>query len=374
MLYRSFKDLRLSAMGLGCMRFPILNGQTDQIDLNAAGEMVDYALKSGVNYFDTAWGYHGGQSEIVTGKLLSSYPRDSYYLASKFPGFHRANMANKEEIFEKQLEKCGVDHFDFYLFPNVCEDNAGAYLEPQYGILEYLLEQKRKGRIGHLGCSVHARLDTMERFLDGCGGEIEFVQIQLNYLDWNYQDAKAKVECLQQRGLPIWVMEPLRGGRLANLTPEQEATLRALRPDTSIPAWSYRFLQSIGGLGVVLSGASSLEQLKENVAAFSEHAPLNEAERAAVLTIAQDLLRHGTVPCTACRYCVEHCPQTLDIPELLRLYNKHALSGAQITLPEHGPADCVACRACESSCPQKIAVADVLADFAAQMAESAEKR
>lgn len=210
--------------------------------------MVDYAMEHGINYYDTAWGYHGGQSELVIGRALKRYPRESYYLATKFPGYDLSNMDKVEEIFEKQLKKCGVEYFDFYLFHNVCEMNIDAYLDDKYGIYRYLMKQKRAGRIRHLGFSAHGSYDVMKRFLEAYGEGMEFCQIQLNYLDWTFQDAKGKLELLAEHQLPVWVMEPLRGGKLAELSEEDAELLKNLRPDESVPAWAFRFLQSIPGV------------------------------------------------------------------------------------------------------------------------------
>lgn len=274
MVYRNFQDLQLSALGLGAMRLPLADGNDSHIDEAAAGEMVAYAMEHGINYYDTAWGYHGGHSEIVMGKLLSSYPRENFYLASKFPGYDLANMPKVKEIFAKQLEKCQVDYFDFYLFHNVCEMNIDAYLDEKYGIYEYLMEEKQNGRIRHLGFSAHGSYEVMKRFLDAYGSDLEFCQIQLNYLDWTFQDAKAKVDLIRSYHIPIWVMEPLRGGRLAGLSEEDEKTLKTLRPDEEVPAWAFRFLQSIPDVGVVLSGMSDLEQLKANIETYETDRPL----------------------------------------------------------------------------------------------------
>ena len=180
MIYKEFCGKQLSALGLGCMRLPICENDQSKIDIDAVREMVAYAMEKGINYYDTAWGYHDGQSEIVMGKVLADYPRESFYLASKFPGFSTANMEKVEEIFEKQLEKCGVEYFDFYMFHNLCENNVDGYLDPKYGIMEYLLKQKKNGRIRHLGVSTHGTLDTMRRFFDAYGEHLEFCQIQLN--------------------------------------------------------------------------------------------------------------------------------------------------------------------------------------------------
>ena len=254
-----YKDnIKLSKLGLGAMRLPQTAPRfAGPIDESKAQEIIDYCMALGVNYYDTAYIYHGGKSEVVLGRALSKYPRESFYLTTKFPGYDLSNMDKVEEIFEKQLEKCGVEYFDFYLFHNVCEMNIDAYLDPKYGIYEYLLQQKKAGRIRHLGFSAHGSYDVMKRFLEAYGKDMEFCQIQLNYLDWSFQDAKAKVELLKEYHLPVWVMEPLRGGRLASLTPEETAKLQAMRPDEKVPAWAFRFLQSIPEVTMVLSGMSN---------------------------------------------------------------------------------------------------------------------
>lgn len=375
MVYRKFKDLSLSALGMGAMRLPVIDGDDSRIDEKAAADMVDYAMQHGVNYYDTAWGYHNGQSEIVMGKALGKYPRDSYFLADKFPGYDLSNMDKVEEIFEKQLKKCGVDYFDFYLFHNVCEANIDAYLDPKYGILDYLLRQKQDGRIRHLGFSVHGSLEVMRRFLDGYGKEMEFGQIQLNYLDWSFQNAKAKVEMLSQCGIPVWVMEPLRGGRLAALTAGDEQKLYDLRPQESIPAWAFRFLQTIPGVTVTLSGMSNRQQLEENIRTFEADQPLNKQEMDTLLAIADDMVSKIVLPCTACNYCTSHCPQGLDIPHLLALYNEHCFTQGGFIAPmalsaipaDKQPSACIGCRSCEAVCPQQIKISEAMADFAAKV-------
>ena len=290
MVYQDFQDLHLSALGFGAMRLPVVNGDDAQIDIAAAEEMIDYAKEHGINYFDTAWGYHSGNSELVVGKALRKYPRESYYLATKFPGYDLSNMSKVKEIFEKQLEKCGVDYFDFYLFHNVCEMNIDAYLDEKYGIYEYLMEQKKNGRIKHLGFSAHGNYEVMKRFLEAYGADMEFCQIQLNYLDWTFQDAKAKVELLDSYKIPVWVMEPLRGGRLCKLSEENTKKLKALRPEEDVPAWAFRYLQTLPGVKVILSGMSNMEQLKENIGTFSSDKPLNKEEMDALLSVAEGLL------------------------------------------------------------------------------------
>lgn len=265
MIYRKFQDIQLSGLGLGMMRLPVLGGNDGAVDEAAAAKMIDYAYKNGINYFDTAWGYHDGNSELVAGKYLSAYPRESYYLASKFPGYDLSNMGKVEEIFERQLEKCRTGYFDFYLFHNVYEGNIDAYLNPQYGILEYLLKQKENGRICHLGFSAHGSVEVIRHFLEAYGQHMEFCQLQLNYMDWHFQNAMEKAEIIQKSGIPIWVMEPLRGGKLAKASGELSAAMQSLRPEETVPGWAFRFLQSIPGVTVMLSGMSDLEQLKANI-------------------------------------------------------------------------------------------------------------
>ena len=246
MIYRTFQDLQLSSLGMGAMRLPTIDGDDARIDVEKTKAMVAYAMEHGINYYDTAWGYHDGNSELVMGEVLKDYPRESFYLATKFPGYDLSNMPKVKEIFEKQLEKLGVDYFDFYLFHNVCEMNIDAYLDDEkYGIYTYLMEQKANGRIKHLGFSAHGNIDTMQRFLEKYGKDMEFCQIQLNYLDYHFQEAQGKIELLQSYNIPVWVMEPLRGGRLAKLDEGSEKTLKALRPKETIPAWAFRFLQSL---------------------------------------------------------------------------------------------------------------------------------
>ena len=370
MIYRNFQDLKLSALGFGTMRLPLVEGSDSEVDETAAAEMFDYALTHGINYFDTAWGYHNGTSELVNGKILSRYPRDSYYLASKFPGYDLANMPKAEEIFEQQLEKCRVDYFDFYLFHNVCEKNIDAYLDPQYGIFDYLMKQKENGRIRHLGFSAHGSYDVMKRFLDAYGDHMEFCQIQLNYIDWEFQDAKGKVELLREHNIPVWVMEPLRGGKLASLPEKDAARLKALRPEEDIPAWAFRFLQAIPGVTMILSGMSNRQQMEDNIRTFETDAPVNQQEFDTLLSIARDIT--GGVPCTACRYCTGECPQELDIPTLLSLYNEDNYNkGSFIVsmrlslMPEDKkPSSCIGCRSCEAVCPQQIKISELMSDFA----------
>ena len=368
-----FQELTLSRLGFGTMRLPLIEG-TKTIDEAATAEMVDLALAGGVNYFDTAFPYHGGMSEIVVGKCLARHPRESWHLATKYPGHQIADSYDPKAVFEKQLKKCGVEYFDFYLLHNVCESSIGTYLNPQWGIIDYFREQKRLGRIRHLGFSSHGRPENLRAFLDACP-DMEFCQIQLNYLDWELQDAKTKYGLLTERNIPVWVMEPVRGGKLAKLPAAAEAQLRALRPEESIASWGFRWVQSLPNVKMVLSGMSNLSQMQDNLRTFSGGKDLSEAELALLAELSVGL--RNSVPCTACRYCCDGCPAGLDIPTLLSAYNdtRFSASGFTVgmlldTLPaEKLPTACLGCGKCAQICPQKIDVPAALADFAVKMQE-----
>ncbi len=370
MIFSKLGDVSVSMLGMGTMRLPTDGG--GEIDKAATREMIAFAMQHGINYFDTAWGYHGGRSETVMGELLSEYPRESYCLTSKFPGYDPANLENHEAVFEEQLKKCRTDYFDFYLFHTVSETNIDNYLDPKYGLFDYLVEQKKKGRIRSLGFSIHASLETMERFLDAYGHEMDFGQVQLNYLDWNFQDAKSKVQRLRERGLPVVVMEPVRGGTLCSLDEKHVTRLKALHSERSLAEWAFRFVQSIDGVAVVLSGMSNMAQLRENVETFKERKPLTREEFDTLLDVAREMTALGTLPCTSCRYCVEYCPQGLNIPWIIGLYNgqiyeKKALGMPrvlQVTPENKRPSACIACRACEGVCPQSIRISEMMKEFA----------
>lgn len=371
MIYKDFQDLKLSALGFGCMRLPQNSEKLTDINETLTEEMISYAMEQGVNYYDTAWGYHDGASETVIGRILGKYPRGNYYLATKFPGYDLANMDKAEEIFEKQLEKCGVTYFDFYLFHNVCEMNIDAYLDPKYDIYDYLMQQKQNGRIRHLGFSAHANYETMKRFLDAYGKDMEFCQIQLNWMDWTFQNAKEKVALLNEYKIPVWVMEPLRGGKLASLSDADTAKLKALRPQEETAAWAFRFLQGIDSVTMILSGMSDFEQVQKNIQTFASDQKLNQQETDTLLGIADQMLKTNTVPCTACSYCTSHCPKGLNIPSLLELYNEHNFTGGGFIAPmalssipkDKQPSACIGCRSCEAVCPQQIKISETLADF-----------
>ena len=358
MIFNTFKDKQLPLLGFGAMRLP--THPDDTIDEELTAQMVAYAMEQGVNYFDTAYPYHNGESERVMGRILSNYPRESYYLATKYPGHQILSTGyDPAAIFEEQLEKCGVEYFDFYLLHNVNFQSAATYLDPRWNIIGYFKEQKAKGRIKHLGFSTHSQLAGIKEFLDAVGDDMEFCQIQLNYLDWTLQDAKGKYQLLAERNIPVWVMEPVRGGKLAVLDAEAEGRLKAARPEESIAAWGFRFLQSLPQIRMILSGMSTMDQIRDNVRTFAEPKPLTAEETGLLLDIAETL--KDSVPCTGCRYCCDGCPMELDIPGLLGTFNELKVSPSvnsamriEFAPEDKKPTACIGCGQCVRICPQNI--------------------
>ncbi|HJJ48765.1 MAG TPA: aldo/keto reductase [Methanocorpusculum sp.] len=369
MITHTFKNIKLPALGLGMMRLPTVNGNDAKPDQEKINEMVAYAMMHGLNYFDTGPGYHAKQCERVTAEALKDYTRSSYFLAVKFLGYDISDVNRVEEVFSRQLKTFNTDYFDFYLMQNVCESNISYYLDEKYRIHAYLKSEKEAGRIKYLGFSAHGKIDVMEAFLEKYGADMDFCQIQLNWLDYEFQDACEKLALLKKYHLPVFVMEPLRGGKLASLSPDAEKTLAAFRT-LSPAAWALKYLQSIPQVAVVLSGMSDMEQLKENIAAMEEYSPTTEEENRALYAISREMTKG--VPCTSCRYCIDHCPNGLDIPCLINTYNEYKFTNGGFvaphflaSLPENKrPSSCSACGACEKACPQRIEITKVMADFA----------
>ncbi len=364
MQYKAFRDLSLSRLGMGVMRLPM---KDDLIDPEKSQEIIDYAMAHGINYYDTAWVYNEGGSEKFLGPALSKYPRESYYLATKFN--IRASL-DPEPVFEEQLRRLKTDYIDFYLIHCLSENSVEAYLTS--GCIDYFLEQQRKGRIRYLGFSSHATPETLDRFASH--HQWDFAQLQINYFDWSYGTAKREYEVLVKHDIPIMVMEPVRGGRLAALTPETEATLKQAHPDWSVASWALRFVQSLPQVQVILSGMSNLEQIQDNVATFSGEVGLSEEEKALLLQVCEEFRSQVQVPCTGCCYCTADCPMQINIPEFLKVYNAYKVNGPGAlgrmkNVQSAGqPGDCVGCGLCAGNCPQNIdipALMQALAEAAA---------
>ncbi|MBR2672553.1 MAG: aldo/keto reductase [Oscillospiraceae bacterium] len=372
MIYRKFQDKELSMLGFGTMRLPL--NEDGSINEQLTEEMMDYALSHGINYIDTAWPYMANKSELVVGKILEKYPRDSFYLATKYPGHMIAEKYDPADVFERQLKKCRVDYFDFYLLHNVYENSLSVYEDPRWGIIDYFIEQKRLGRIKHLGFSTHADLPTMKRFIERYRDDLEFCQIQFNYLDWTLQNCREKLAFLKEKNIPVWVMEPVRGGQLVNLPEAEKAKLTALDSERSIASFGFRWMQQFDNIAVVLSGMSDMEQMIDNVATFDHYDPLSADEEAVVLDIAEHL--KNSVPCTACRYCCDGCPMQLDIPYLISKLNQIRAGGGSTAamqldaLPEDKlPSACIGCGACAAVCPQKLPIPDLMTEMNEELAK-----
>lgn len=375
MIYTNSCNENLSLLGFGAMRLPLASDKPDApVDEALSAKMVDYAISHGVNYFDTAYPYHNGESERIMGRILKNYQRDQFYLATKYPGHQISESYHPAEIFVKQLEKCDVTYFDFYLLHNVYENSIQTYLDPKWGILDYFMEQKRLGRIRHLGFSSHGRAEFLEEFLKRCDVPMDFCQIQLNYLDWTLQNAKEKYELLTRHNIPVWVMEPVIGGKLASLNPDTDKILQECHPTETTASWAFRFLQGLPNVHMILSGMSDLAQVIDNVKTFEERKPLTEKECDMLLEIAEKL--KDSIPCTACRYCCEGCPMGLDIPMLLSAYNEIRFS-QNLTVKmrldalaeDKMPQACIKCGKCAKACPQQINIPDELHAFSETLAQ-----
>lgn len=389
MIRKPFKEMQLSMLGMGNMRLPTTEPR-GPIDGEKAAAIIEHAYRSGINYFDTAYRYHGGASEPLVGRVLSQFPRDTWHLATKFPGHMMQVVDGKiqlvgylageriesvAQIFEDQLQRCGVDYFDFYLLHNVCETSFDFYTNEALGVVDYLVEQKKAGRIRHLGFSAHGRADTIDKFLNW-RNDFEFVQLQLNYLDWKLQDAARKYEVVTRHGLPVVVMEPVRGGRLADLKDAERAILAESGSDATPAAWAFRYLQGLPNVLVVLSGMTTMAQLEENLQIFDAMQPLNAQEQALLARVTERMTE--MVPCTGCEYCLEHCPQGLNIPKLLSMYNEIRFENPntlRFTLdamsPDELPGACIGCGACSTQCPQGIDIPDVMRKFDALLKQQA---
>lgn len=355
MIYKDFQDLSLSRLGMGNMRLPVKLGR---IDTKKAQEIIDYAMAQGINYYDTAYVYHSGKSESFLGQALKKYPRDSYYLATKF-----YVMANPDiqKVFEEQLRRLDTDYIDFYLIHCVNEETIDAYMKKDRHYLDFLMEQKAKGKIRHIGFSSHGKPETLERFLTWGRDCFEFVQIQLNYLDWTMQNAKRQYEIITEHGLPVWVMEPVRGGRLASLGEKYDRMLKQAKPDWSVPAWAFHWLMGLDNVTMILSGMSTTDQIRDNVATFQTEETLSKEAQMLLMNVAAGYQSKLAVPCTACRYCCDRCPENIDIPVWMNLYNELSLTKDKAAWEkaiqaEHGPASCIGCGQCTAHCPQSIDV------------------
>lgn len=363
-------------LGFGCMRLPQLSADdATSVDVAQFEKMVDTFIERGFTYFDTAYMYHDFKSEcFVREALVKRHPRESFTLASKLPTMMLKAEGDQERIFQEQLEKCGVEFFDYYLLHSL---NVSNYRKcERFGSFGFVARMKAEGRVKHMGMSFHDTADVLDQILTA-HPEVEFVQLQINYLDWDNASIQSRkcYEVACRHGKPVVVMEPVKGGSLAKLPDEAEAVLRKLRPEASMASWAVRYAASLDGVMMVLSGMSSMEQLDDNTSYMENFEPLNGAERDALERVVGIVNHSIAIPCTACRYCVDGCPMHIAIPDYFALYNADKQSinhifSVQDTYyfnlsKKFGKAsDCIACRRCEGICPQHLEIVEYLKQVA----------
>jgi hypothetical protein len=352
-----------SLLGFGLMRLPTLTNPPDAIDEALAEKMVDLAYQSGVTYFDTAYPYHHGESEVFIGKAMKKYPRGSFFLATKMPGWSVHSADDAKRIFEEQLQKCQVTYFDFYLCHALSRKNIDAYRLP--GVMDFLIDMKRQGKIRHLGFSFHDTPEILEDILPMTAWD--FVQIQLNYLDWTMQNAKTQYDIIAKAKLPCIVMEPIRGGTLATLSEPARKILQDANPKRSVASWALRYAASKPNVMVVLSGMSNMDQTMDNIHTMSPFEPITPIEQGIIDQALAEFLKNRLIPCTGCGYCLP-CPYGVLIPNNFRCFNEFAVSQDQEEFifryerldPAERASVCVSCGHCLSLCPQRIAIPDEL--------------
>ncbi len=371
----------MKKLGFGMMRLPLLDAEDPtSVDMETVCTMVDLFLSKGFTYFDTAYMYHGYRSEIVVREtLVKRHPRESFVLASKLPTMFLKEEGDQERIFAEQLEKCGVDYFDYYLIHNLGAEHYE--IAKKFDSFAFVSKLKAEGKVRKMGFSFHDTADVLDRILTE-HPEVDFVQIQLNYLDWENAKIQSRLcyETCVRHGKPVIVMEPVKGGTLAKLPKRAVALLESVDPTRSVASWAIRFAASQDQVFMVLSGMSDMVQVCDNLASFGEFEPLTAAEQTMLEDVVRIIHEDIAVACTACRYCVEGCPQNIEIPKYFSLYNA-AMQNKSDPAPRaeyadlsarYGKAsDCIGCKKCEKSCPQHIPIRAALKRVAAHFEDRA---
>lgn len=361
-----FKDTEVSRLGLGTMRLPVktlLKREANPlIDYDRGCELVDLAYQNGVNYYDTAYMYHVGKSEKFIGTALKKYPRDTYFLADKLPIWMCPDASDMQRIFDKQLKRTGIDKFDFYLLHSLDGKNFDKC--EKFGAYEFLLEKQKQGLIDNIGFSFHGSIDDLKRII--AAHHWDFAQIQMNYLDWENQDAKTQYQLLTDAGIPVIVMEPVRGGKLADVPKEAEAILKKNKPNDSIASWAIKFVASHDNVITILSGMNSTEQMLDNLNSLTNFEPFGDTEYKLCEHTASIINDKNIIPCTGCDYCAD-CPQSVKISSVFAVYNKfqNGIATKDECKEEYAKIDikhdsCISCKKCEGHCPQSIKISDMM--------------
>lgn len=365
---KRFKNIEISRLGLGNMRLPcktpIKREANPLIDYNKAQELVDMAYENGVNYFDTAYMYHAGKSEKFIGQALKKYPRESYYLADKLPIWMCKKPADMQKIFDKQLQRTGIDCFDFYLLHSLDKGNFEKC--EKYGAYDFLLEKQKQGLIKNIGFSFHGTIDDLKTIV--AAHHWDFAQIQMNYLDWKNQDAKTQYEILTEAGIPVIVMEPVRGGKLADVPKRVEELFKNNAPDKSIASWAIRFCATHDNVLTILSGMNAKEQMLDNLQSLTDFVPMTDVELKICQNAASIINESEIIPCTGCDYCAD-CPKSVKISTIFDVYNKLKTGEytAEQAKEKYAQIDvnhtqCVACGKCKEHCPQSIDIPKMLSE------------
>lgn len=365
---KQFKNIEISRLGLGNMRLPcktpIKREANPLIDYNKAQELVDMAYENGVNYFDTAYMYHAGKSEKFIGQALKKYPRESYYLADKLPIWMCKKPADMQKIFDKQLQRTGIDCFDFYLLHSLDKGNFEKC--EKYGAYDFLLEKQKQGLIKNIGFSFHGTIDDLKTIV--AAHHWDFAQIQMNYLDWKNQDAKTQYEILTEAGIPVIVMEPVRGGKLADVPKRVEELFKNNAPDKSIASWAIRFCATHDNVLTILSGMNAKEQMLDNLQSLTDFVPMTDVELKICQNAASIINESEIIPCTGCDYCAD-CPKSVKISTIFDVYNKLKTGEytAEQAKEKYAQIDvnhtqCVACGKCKEHCPQSIDIPKMLSE------------
>lgn len=365
---KQFKKIEISRLGLGNMRLPcktpIKREANPLIDYNKAQELVDMAYENGVNYFDTAYMYHAGKSEKFIGQALKKYPRESYYLADKLPIWMCKSPADMQKIFDKQLQRTGIDCFDFYLLHSLDKGNFEKC--EKYGAYDFLLEKQKQGLIKNIGFSFHGTIDDLKAIV--AAHHWDFAQIQMNYLDWKNQDAKTQYEILTEAGIPVIVMEPVRGGKLADVPKRVEELFKNNAPDKSIASWAIRFCATHDNVLTILSGMNAKEQMLDNLQSLTDFVPMTDVELKICQNAASIINESEIIPCTGCDYCAD-CPKSVKISTIFDVYNKLKTEEytAEQAKEKYAQIDvnhsqCVACGKCKEHCPQSIDIPKMLSE------------